>query len=89
MGGIDALSPLEVVRIFEERAGRTFELEYVPETALRDQRAGATTDLDRGFAATMLSLAAGDPIAMEEMLQAFPIELTSVQQYADRVYAVT
>jgi uncharacterized protein YbjT (DUF2867 family) len=86
LGGPQALSPLEVVGIFKERGGHAFEVEYVPEMALRGQRAGAATDLDKSFAALMLSLAAGDPVVMNGTLQVIPMALTSVQDYADRVY---
>src|ERR1700733_11503289 len=37
IGGPEALTPLEVVRIFEEESGRRFEVEKVPETKLREQ----------------------------------------------------
>src|SRR5689334_6623718 len=37
IGGPEALSPLEVVKIFEQASGRKFELEHVPEDALQAQ----------------------------------------------------
>lgn len=82
IGGPQALSPLEVVKIFEETSGRTFELEYVPEEALREQKAGATDPLQQSFASLMLQLALGDEIDMRETLQAFPLKLTTVREYA-------
>jgi NADH dehydrogenase len=41
LGGPEALSPLEVVRIFEEVGGQRFEIQHVPEEALVAQQAGA------------------------------------------------
>jgi nucleoside-diphosphate-sugar epimerase len=37
VGGPEALSPLEVVKIFEEESGRRFEVETIPETNLKEQ----------------------------------------------------
>ena len=88
IGGPEALSPLEVVKIFEEAGGRTFELEYVPEEALREQKAAATDPLQQSFASLMLQLALGDEIDMRETLRAFPLKLTTVREYAAAVASV-
>jgi uncharacterized protein YbjT (DUF2867 family) len=85
LGGPEALSPLEVVRIFEGVGGRPFEVAHVPEEALRAQLAGASDSLQQSFAGLMLCYAAGDPIDMRATLQAFPLQLTSVRDYARRV----
>jgi NADH dehydrogenase len=82
LGGPEALSPLEVVKICEELAGRPFTLEHVPEEALRAQKAAATDPFQESFAALMLSYAAGQPIEMRATLQTFPVKLTSVRDYA-------
>jgi NADH dehydrogenase len=87
LGGPEALSPHAVVRIFEEEAGRPFEVQHVPEEALQAQRAGATEELPRVFATLMLGFAAGDAIPMEETLRRFPVPLLSVRDYARRVLA--
>ena len=47
LGGAEALSPRQVVRIFEESGGRPFEVAYVPVEALQEQRKAAT-DRDAG-----------------------------------------
>ncbi len=85
LGGPEALSQLEVVRIFEEVGGRPFELEFVPEEALIAQWQAASDDFQKTFAALMLATAHGSPIDMREMLQAFPIRVTSVGEYAARI----
>lgn len=82
LGGPEAVSPREVVRIFEEESGREFEIQLVSEDALRAQRDAATDSLQKSFAALMLGYAAGDPIPMEETLRTFPIRLRSVREYA-------
>jgi uncharacterized protein YbjT (DUF2867 family) len=89
LGGPDALSYLEVVRIFEEETGRRCEVTHVPEEALEAQLAAATDSLVASFAGLMLATARdGQPIAMEPVLREFPLELTSVRDYA-RALAAT
>ncbi|HEU5098751.1 MAG TPA: SDR family oxidoreductase [Roseiflexaceae bacterium] len=85
LGGPEALSPLDVIRLFEEIGGRPFEVQHVPEAALRAQLAGAADALQQSFAGLMLCYAAGDPIDMRATLQAVPLQLTSIQDYARRV----
>jgi uncharacterized protein YbjT (DUF2867 family) len=89
MGGPEALSPLATVQIFEEVGGRRFEVQHVPEEALEAQQKGATDPMQQSFAALMRCVAAGDPIDMEDALQAFPVQLTSVREYAQRALGVS
>ena len=88
-GGPAALSPLEVVRIFEQVGGRAFRVEHVDEKTLRDQRATATDPLQQSFAALMLAYAQGDAIDMTQTLRTFPLKLLSVSDYARRTLAPT
>jgi NADH dehydrogenase len=83
LGGPEALSPLDVVRIFEASTGRTFDLQHVPEEVLEQQHAGARDPLERSFGALMLAYARGDVIDMSQTLDAFPLQLTSVREFAD------
>jgi uncharacterized protein YbjT (DUF2867 family) len=85
LGGPEALSPLEVVRIFEEVGGRSFEVTHVPGEALQSQYAEATDPMQKSFSGLMLGVANGRSIDMRETLKAFPIRLTSVDEYARRV----
>jgi uncharacterized protein YbjT (DUF2867 family) len=87
VGGPEALSLLQVVRIFEERAGRKFEIEHVSEDSLRAMKSNAKTPVEETFAALMLSCTNGDEIDMGPTLSRFPVRLTSVREYADRVLA--
>jgi uncharacterized protein YbjT (DUF2867 family) len=64
VGGPEALTPLEVVKIFEEESGRTFEVEKVPVTKLREQLDFANDSLEKSFAGLMLQYAHGDAIDM-------------------------
>jgi NADH dehydrogenase len=83
VGGPEPLTQMEAVRIFEDIAGREFELQMVPEEALRQQLAGATDPGQKSFAGLSLDYATGVPVDMTESLEAVPIALTSVREYAE------
>ena len=82
LGGPEALSPLEVVRIFEELQGRQFDVEHVPEEALRQQRETASDPLQQSFAGLMLYYSRGDVIDMRDTLDKFSVQLSSVRDFA-------
>ena len=87
LGGPEALTPVEVVKIFEETSGKPFSLEHVPEDALRAQRAAATDSLQQAFATLMLQLTQGDDIPMRETLERYGLQFTTVRDYARAVTA--
>lgn len=72
LGGPEALSPAEVVRLAEQAAGRAFDVQYVPEEALRAQYSAASDPLQQTFAGLMLYYAHGDIVDPEETLRPFP-----------------
>jgi NADH dehydrogenase len=82
LGGPEALSPLQVVKIFEEAGGRSFEVEHVPLETLEVQQKSATDPMQQSFSGLMQCYAQGDPIDMQDTLKAFPVQLTSVKAYA-------
>ena len=82
LGGPDALSPLEVVRLAEQVTGKTINVQHVPEEALRAQHGTATDSLQKSFAALMLYYAHGDAIDMREAPRVLPVQhLKSVRDY--------
>jgi uncharacterized protein YbjT (DUF2867 family) len=85
VGGPEPLTPLEVVKIFEEESGRRFEMETIPEPKLREQLNSATDSLEKSFAGIMLKYARGEAINMAGLLESIPIRLTSVREYARMV----
>jgi NADH dehydrogenase len=85
LGGPEAVSPNDVVRLGEEIGGRPVRVERVPEEALEAQLAAATDPLAQSFAAIMLNYDRGDVIDMSETLRTFPVEMTSVRRYVERV----
>ncbi|MEP7109388.1 MAG: SDR family oxidoreductase [Ferruginibacter sp.] len=84
LGGPAALSQLEVVTIFESNTGKKFELQFVPEEVLKAQKDGAQDPISESFAALILGVVNGSEIGMKNTLQLFPIQLTSVNDYAGR-----
>ncbi|NJN42912.1 MAG: SDR family oxidoreductase [Flammeovirgaceae bacterium] len=85
IGGPEAISPLEVVAIFEKASGRKFELQHVPVEALQGQWNAAPDDLSKSFASLMLFYANGHPVDMKEPLSIVGLKLKSVQEYAAQV----
>ena len=83
LGGPEALSPLEVVNIFETAKGKKFELQFVPEEALKAQRDGAQDPLSESFSTLTLGVVNGSEIDMTSILDDFQIRLTSVIDYAN------
>ena len=82
LGGPDALSPLEVVRLAEQTLGKTIAVQHVPEDALRAQLGTATDPLQQSFAGLMLYYAHGDAIDMADALRRFTVKrLRSVREY--------
>lgn len=82
LGGPEALSPVEVVKLAEQTFGKKINVQHVPEDALRAQFGSATDSLQKSFAGLMLSYAAGETIDMAETLRAFPNQrLKSVREH--------
>jgi uncharacterized protein YbjT (DUF2867 family) len=82
MGGPDALSQLDAVRVFERALGKQIELEHVPLAALEEQHRSADP-LQQTFAALMIAYAKGDAIPTSvETARNYAITLHSVSEYA-------
>jgi len=81
IGGPQALSPREVVRMFEAAGAGDIAVEHVPESALAAQMAAATDSLQKSFAGLMLQYAAGDAIDSIASARLFPMQMTSVRDF--------
>jgi uncharacterized protein YbjT (DUF2867 family) len=79
LGGPEPLSPLEVVRIFEDLSGRVSEL------ALSELRATGKDSWARSLAGLRRCYADGGVVDMRELMRRFPLTLTTVREYAVRV----
>ena len=82
LGGTDALTPLQVVEMFEKVSGRRFSIDFVPEDALRAKWSGASDPIEKSFAGLMLYYTMGEAIDMTSALRWCPINLTPVRQLA-------
>jgi len=82
LGGPEALSPLEVVQIFEKARGQKFDIQHVPEQALREQLEGDGNPVDKTFAALMLNNSQGTVIDMQDTIKKFPVRLSSLRDFA-------
>jgi uncharacterized protein YbjT (DUF2867 family) len=89
LGGPQNISQLDAVKIFEEVLHRKIEVQLVPVDALQAQFNSAADPMQKSFSGLMLCVANGDPINMKEILQAFPIKLISVREYARSVVPVS
>ena len=85
VGGPEALSQLDVVKIFEQASGVSFEVQCVPENVLKQQMNEAPDPLQRLFAGMMLMYTVGNAMDMTASLQKIPVELHSIKEYANTV----
>jgi uncharacterized protein YbjT (DUF2867 family) len=85
LGGPEALSSIEVVRIFDEVAGRSFETQFVPEETLRARKRAAQNPVELTFADLTLTVAQGDSIDMSNTFKKFSVRPKSVRDYAEMV----
>lgn len=81
LGGPQALSPREVVRMFEAAGAGDVSVDGVPEAALQAQLASATDSLSQSFAGLMLQYAAGDAMDTTTSSALFPFQMTSVRDF--------
>jgi uncharacterized protein YbjT (DUF2867 family) len=80
-GGPEALSPIDVVRMFEAAGAGSIATEVVPESALKAQLEAATDSLQKSFAALMLMYAGGDAVDETASSRIFPFRKTSVREF--------
>src|SRR5690242_726989 len=83
MGGPEAVSQLDAVRIFEQALHKKIVVEHIAWEALQQQHRAATDPLQKTFAALMLGYAQGDVIAgARETAEQYGVRLRSVTEYA-------
>ena len=81
LGGPQALTPREVVRMFEAAGAGEITTESIPTAALENQLKTATDPLEQSFAGLMLQYAAGDPIDTTTSSRLFPFQMTAVGDF--------
>jgi uncharacterized protein YbjT (DUF2867 family) len=80
--GPQALSPRQVIRIFEEASHRNFKLTYVPEKTLREQLQVARDPLQQTWASLRLCYAHGDAAVIPNPRFPCPNQPISVMTYS-------
>jgi uncharacterized protein YbjT (DUF2867 family) len=83
--GPEGMSPLEVVKEFENHFGHSFSIEHVPVSALLAQHSSATDSMAKTFAGLMLGYAEGNYIDMTETRKVYPFRTGSVRDYVQRI----
>ncbi len=81
LGGPHALSPREVVRMFEAAGAGDIKTESLDEAALQARMKDAADSLQKSFAGLMLQCAAGDAIDPTTSTRLFPFQMTSVRDF--------
>jgi len=86
-GGPAPVTLHEVVATFEEISGRPFEMQHVPDEALVAAWEGSEDPVSKSINALMVDFARADVIEMDATRATFPIQSTTVAQYAAKVLA--
>ena len=86
-GGPAPVTLHEVVATFEEVSGRPFEMQHVPLDALLAGWEASEDPVSKSINALMVDFARGDVIEMDATRATFPIQSTTVAQYAANVLA--
>jgi NADH dehydrogenase len=84
-GGPEVVTLHDVVRVFEDVSGRSFEMQHVSQDQLVEQWQNAPDPLSKSLGALMVDYAKGDEIEMGPTLERFHVKLGSVRDYASKV----
>jgi len=88
IGGPEALSQLDAVRIFENALHKKIALDYVPQAAIEEQHRTAVEPLQKSFAALTLAITQGDEVpGASDLAKEYGIDLRSVADYAASITA--
>jgi uncharacterized protein YbjT (DUF2867 family) len=89
LGDPQMYSLLEIVRMFEETSGKSFDLQFVPALILEAQREAATDPLQISRAALKHNVATGIHADVSKAQKSFPhIQLKSVKEFASQAFAI-
>jgi uncharacterized protein YbjT (DUF2867 family) len=85
VGGPEAVSQRQAVKIFEQVFGKSFDVTEVPEGALEAQWQAADDPLQKTFSALMLGVARGFGSNIAPASDTFPMKMATVNDYANRL----
>jgi uncharacterized protein YbjT (DUF2867 family) len=81
LGGLEALTPHQVIMLFEEKIGAKFEVSHVPVEALQGQQSTVEDPMQKSFTGLMINYAFGDPIPMDQTLLTYPLRMITLKQF--------
>lgn len=81
VGGPEAISQRDAVKLFEECFSRKFNVVEIPEATLEAQWSGAENPFDKTFAGLMLGMARGLDSQAEPPFADFPMQMTSARDF--------
>src|SRR5256885_6914858 len=81
VGGPEAISQRDAVKVFEECFGRKFDVVEVPEATLEEQWRAAENPFGKTFAGLMLGVARGLDSDAEPPFADFPMQMTSARDF--------
>jgi uncharacterized protein YbjT (DUF2867 family) len=87
LGGPEALSQRDAVRVYEQVTGRRWQLDSIPAPELEQRLAAPRDDFDASLAAVMLEAHIGATSPMDQVLRMFPHRPTTVAEYAEAACA--
>jgi NADH dehydrogenase len=85
VGGPRALSPQEVIAVFEKQGGSSWQVSHVPVDALRKQKADAADEVQESIAGLQIMYATSAAVAMDARDFLVGDNLVSVADYAASV----
>jgi uncharacterized protein YbjT (DUF2867 family) len=85
IGGLEAISPAQVIKEFEKISKQQFIVNYIPVAALQQQADETTEYWQKIFTNVMIFYANGDAMDMKPLLEKIPVKLHSVKDYAKGV----
>jgi len=85
LGGPRGISPLNVVRIFEQASRTPFEVTHVPVEALQQQLSSASDPMQKSYAGLMIGYSSHGAIDMRDVLNTYLLTLRTVEDYVRRV----
>jgi hypothetical protein len=74
-----------VVDVFEDVSGRQFDVQAVPEEALRSQMESADDPIQRSLGALMVDYATGDLVGPNPLVEKLSLPRTTVRDFAAAV----
>ena len=81
VGGPEAISQRDAVKVFEESYRRKFSIVEIPEATLEAQWSAAENPFDKTFAGLMLGMARGFDSEAQPPFADFPMQMTSARDF--------